>query len=402
MHGTMNELSRKLIDAGYIPEEHKLEFVTEEHGGCKRVYSEFDWSGSWKQFEYSPKFLRHMVFEAPCGLLMDGIDSYSYMGFMGIDWCPENDNSTHACPHKKDGCPLNHEYLRSAFGHKRNILQCAFHFSNKAYDYENSTEKAWADYHKIQECKRKEFYSRLKWNPEARFCECINWDDEKQNWTARYDPWSCVHGCWNDVCVLTGRRLDEKKGNVFYDAKVIQVCHDGSIWDGESQISIIKGKKMFKSPKPIAICEAYAKLCKDFIYDREKNKFHQLLFFHKDASVEVLNVRVEFRESRDLLQDLRDVREGIKITHASDEIKLSAEAKRERRKKYQEAKRARSEKRRVYKWKRLLKDDEYFAKETKENGWTQPELMRQFFERELKKRGIVVEQKPAVEQLSLF
>jgi hypothetical protein len=180
------------------------------------------------------------------------------------------------------------------------------------------------------------------------------------------------------------------------------VCHDGSIWDGQSEISVVKGKKMFDGPKPLAICEAYSKLCKNWIFDREKARYHRELFFNKDMAVEVLNVRAEHRESRDLLQDLQDVREGIKITHASDEIKLSAKAKRERKEKYQEAKRTRREKRKVYEWKRLLKDDEYFAKKAKENGWTQPELMRQFFERELKKREIVVEQKSAVEQLSLF
>jgi len=53
--------------------------------------------------------------------------------------------------------------------------------------------------------------------------------------------------------------------------------------------------------------------------------------------VEVLNVRAERRESRDLMQDLEDIRNGIQVVHASDMQKLEAQAKKERRKKTHEA-----------------------------------------------------------------
>jgi hypothetical protein len=417
--GVMNELSKKLFEVGCKPEEYKPMFITEDHRGCRRVYSEFDWSDNWHCFEYSPEFLRRIVFESPCGLLMKGIDSYSHMVFMGIEWCPENNNSVHRCPFNRVNCELNHEYLRPAIGHKHDIVQCAFHFSDRVYDYENSYEKAWDEFYAMQERKRKEFYSRMKWNPEAKYCQCINWDEIKQNWYASYNPQRCTMGCWNTICVLTGRRLDGKKGNVFYDVKITRICHDGSFWDGEKTINIIKGKKMFDSLKPLPICEAYAKLCKSWIFDREKARYHRELFFNKDMIVEVLNVRAEYRESRDLLQDLRDIQEGIKIIHASYEKKESAQAKRERRKKYQEDKRRRREKRNIAKWKRLLKDEEYLKQYVKEHrylsydedetenlkdiDWDKKDIesiafYKEWAEKELKKRGI--EREP--EQLTLL
>jgi hypothetical protein len=238
----MNELTQKLIEAGCEPEKHKAEFIAEPHKGCKLVYSEYSWT-HWNCLEYSPGFLRHMVFESPCGLLMYGISTYSHMGYMGITWCPENNNSVHACPKKKDGCKLNHKHLRDAFGHKKNILQCAFRFSNKVYDYENSYEKAWDDFHAMQERKKAEFYSKLKWdNPDYRFCACIKWDDAKHEWYAKYNPWNCVYECNSEgTCTLTGKSLGGKKGNVFYDLKVIRVRHDGTFWDGQKEVSITKG-----------------------------------------------------------------------------------------------------------------------------------------------------------------
>ena len=47
--------------------------------------------------------------------------------------------------------------------------------------------------------------------------------------------------------------------------------------------------------------------------------------------VEVQNIRAEYRESRDLLQDLQDIHNGITVIHASDQIKQNKESKRLRR-----------------------------------------------------------------------
>ena len=47
--------------------------------------------------------------------------------------------------------------------------------------------------------------------------------------------------------------------------------------------------------------------------------------------MEVLNLRYERRESRDLLQDLRDVAAGIAVVHEADLKKAQKEAKHSRR-----------------------------------------------------------------------
>lgn len=60
-----------------------------------------------------------------------------------------------------------------------------------------------------------------------------------------------------------------------------------------------------------------------------------------------MNLRWERRESRDLLQDLRDVANGIAVQHKSDMDKASKEAKRIRR--------AESQQRRISKFKRMIR-----------------------------------------------
>lgn len=47
---------------------------------------------------------------------------------------------------------------------------------------------------------------------------------------------------------------------------------------------------------------------------------------------EVENIRIEARETRDLLQDLQDVAEGIEVVHASDLLNAAKEQKSRRRK----------------------------------------------------------------------
>lgn len=379
-----NDLTWKLFAEGYTPDNHP---------------ENVKWVSYKYEFEYTPKYVRQMVLESPCGLLMKGTDFCGYMSYMGIDWRLENNNSVHRCPYSKVECELNHEHLKKAIGHKGDIVQCAFHTTDKTYDYGKSVEKVWDDFHAMQERKKTEFCRRFKWNPDERHCNCIHWDDLKQDWFAKYDPSDCACGCYvRDICVLTGKRLDGEKGNVFYDVKIARVCHNGGLWDGDKVISIQKGKKMFDNPKPLAICEAYAKFCKDRIIDREKSRLHRELFFNTDTTIEVINIRAEHRESRDILQDLRDVREGIKVTHASDLTKAAKAAKRERKVKRQEDKKRRIDKKMIERFKLHLVDDEAVKTYAEEKG-VSVEWLKKFAEQQLAERGIVVEK---VEQVSLF
>ena len=60
---------------------------------------------------------------------------------------------------------------------------------------------------------------------------------------------------------------------------------------------------------------------------------------------EVENIRIEARESRDLLQDLADIAAGIEVIHQSDLEKAAKVKKREDREKRKEYKKRRLERR---------------------------------------------------------
>lgn len=321
----MNALTSKLLAAGYTKDDN-FEYIR--------------WNENWNEFEYTHKFISYMVLEAPCGLLMHGKSfNGGAMSYMGIDWTLENNNAVYACPYKRVNCELNHEYLRVPTGGRNNFVECAFHFANEAYNYDNSYEKVLDELNAVKARKRQEFFGKLKWNQAAIGCACIRWDNDKMGWCAEYDPAECAGNCAErEVCALTGKRLYGQKGNVFYDVKITTVRHDGSLFDGEETTTIIKGKKAFSEPKPIAICEAYAKKCGHLILHKEKAERYNALFNSQDITIEVLNVRAEYRESRDLLQDLKDVQEGIEVIHESDLKKQQAEAKRERAAKAKEEK----------------------------------------------------------------
>ena len=79
---------------------------------------------------------------------------------------------------------------------------------------------------------------------------------------------------------------------------------------------------------------------------------------------------------------MRDIQEGIEVTHASDLIKAKKQAKRDAKEARLEAK----ENKVIKNMKKLLNGDD--------------ENLKEFAERELKRKGIVVEEKP--EQLSMF
>lgn len=67
------------------------------------------------------------------------------------------------------------------------------------------------------------------------------------------------------------------------------------------------------------------------------------IFLGKVKSVEVMNIRVERKVGRDLLQDLKDVEAGIEVIHASDLEAAQKEAKHQRRVKAAEQRQKRME-----------------------------------------------------------
>lgn len=46
--------------------------------------------------------------------------------------------------------------------------------------------------------------------------------------------------------------------------------------------------------------------------------------------LEIINVRIEIKSSKDLMQDLADIRDGFEVVHESDKVKAAKEQKRQR------------------------------------------------------------------------
>lgn len=111
----------------------------------------------------------------------------------------------------------------------------------------------------------------------------------------------------------------------------------------ETITSITKGIKLARAS--VTICEAIVKYGRRWIQSTVYLQNHSFCYF--GGSVEVMNLRWERRESRDLLQDLRDVANGIAVQHKSDMDKASKEAKRIRR--------VESQQRRISKFQKMIR-----------------------------------------------
>ncbi len=208
------------------------------------------------------------------------------------------------------------------------------------YRYEGSLEEL----EKLHEEEVRE--KEIKFSLERGGCVCrehMTFDRDTQEWQMHYDPYRCGQRQCCGLCPVLGHELDEKKGNVFYDVKIRRQRSDldGTLFEGQVDTNITRGRKMFSHPVSMDICRACVKLCQDRIERTVRMEYFSELFhaerYGKEFTVEVLDIRAERRESRDLAQDLEDIRNGIQVVHASDMEKLEAKVKKERREKAHEA-----------------------------------------------------------------
>ena len=81
----LNKLTQRLFSEGYTKENYPDDV---------RPFDPF-----YGGFTYRRETLYRLVFETPCGLLVEGSHFvYGTMSFMGVDWMPENDNPVVTCP----------------------------------------------------------------------------------------------------------------------------------------------------------------------------------------------------------------------------------------------------------------------------------------------------------------
>lgn len=381
MYGDMNELTKKLLAEGYTKDNHP-DYVR--------------WYANTHEFEYTSDFLYNSVWEAPCGIMRKGEFTHGYMGYMGVEWRVENNNYNFHCPYRKKECELWHPLLKELnYGGK-----CSWHLSDKPYDYDNSAEK-------IDDGRKKLTLENLnkKFGTNGMIsCVCCHINEDTCEPYFRYNPYDCLNytnnGCFNSKCWCTGKERDLTLGNVYYDVKTTTEYRKGFIV--EPVIQIAKGKKLFDSRKPIIDLEMYLKIYPDSVWEKEKMRHHMQLhnakYHNKKFELEVLNIRIEKRESRDLLQDLEDIREGIEVVHESDKNKKTKEAKSERRKKYQEDKQKRAKKKRLEQIEENIRTGTY----KDADGDIQPltPVLLMHYKETLKENGIEIREQMGMDDLN--
>lgn len=262
----------------------------------------------------------------------------------GEEWCHENDNPVVRCPYDKPNCPMNDERLHGMLGIQ---CWCVCHRTEEPYDYEHSFEKAERERQEEKDRKYQEYSDAHN----GRICSRhMDYNERTREWHMNYEPSTCAKMCFsqNGYCPVLGRELSKKRGNVYYDLKtsvtVKQQEAQCSMFDGEQLTHIEKGMRVFDKPCSMDICEAFVKVQSDkILHDYQINHSTEYML-NETFRAEILNIRAEAKPSRDLMQDLQDIKDGITITHASDTEKRAKEYKKKKRKEAQQKKIERLEK----------------------------------------------------------
>lgn len=346
-----NELTKRLLAEGYTSENHPP--YVEVGRTCRSKENPLDnFEGG---FQYYIWYVNKKAFRTPCGLMCKGTLCMTGLFFNRQEWNFENDLANIHCPYYNCDCDKKDARLP-----REGVLKdfCNVHMTDEEYRYEGSVEeilKLWED--KIH---RDKISFSLQRN--GRTCDNhMRYDRDAGEWKMHYDPGTCASlrcmGHAHDmgsrgICPILGRELCKEKGNVYYDLKISfrRKDLDGTLFDGQIDTQIKKGIRVFDHPVSMDICRNYVKLCKDDICWKVKSEYHAKLFFaeryeRNEFAVEVLNIRAEKKESRDLMQDLQDIRDGIQIIHASDDEKQNKEQKSKKRQQAKEKRIAAMEKR---------------------------------------------------------
>lgn len=335
-----NELTKRLLAEGYTAARYP-DYVHIGHSG---EYGKQPLENCKGGFEYNWQYIIKQTFRTPCGILCLGKSCMTAMSYKGIDWTFENDLAHIHCPYRKV-CGLRDPRL-PLDGIVGNF--CAVHMTKEAYVYEGSLEDLKRKRDEQIDRQKADFIAKRH----GRACILqMTYDYDKTEWKMSYDPSQCARLCSNVYCPILGKELDKKKGNVFYDLKTVRRRKelDGTIFEGEKTVCVRKGIKVFERSMSMDICRKYVQLCKDDLIAWIRLNHHSELYFGRckggdGFELEVLNIRAERKESRDLIQDLRDIEDGILVVHASDEKKAATAQKSETRKVSRQKKIARLEK----------------------------------------------------------
>lgn len=322
-----NKLTKELLAEGYSAECHPDYVMV----GSTCPDKDNPLSNLDGGFVYVRSHIRKMTFRTPCGLQCRGESCMSSLELEGIEWTFENDMATVQCPYRIAVCEDKHESLPCTGVIK---TWCNVHQVDEPYQYENSLEQVEElEEKRISEDKR-EFIEARK----GRACEHhMYYDPDQRAWTMRYRPQICAQNNCRGYCPILGKELDKKRGNVFYDLKTTYLRTDlnGTLFEGQVDSHIEKGRRVFQRPVSLDICRSYEKLCKAELEASIRLKYHSQLFYaefhHEKFEIDILNIRSECRASRDLLEDLENLKQGIKISFYEENEQWKQKQKKEAR-----------------------------------------------------------------------
>ena len=302
------------------------------------------WAADQHNFAYRCDWKFTPTWESPCGLLI-----HSHGDGWGDTWvdgefkCAENDNPLFGCPIPGKPCP--HRLAHPAG------INCQFHRTDREWTWDESVEA-------LEKARLNRF--RVLWEDTMRrypdwngYClnlKRVDLPDGGAKYEARYNLEECIRSrCTNTQCVCRcGAVRNTRPANIFYDLYRERHYTIGMV--PYSETIIHKGNKVFD--KAIAWTDAEIAL-KIWNHNPDSHLLPSQMWNRLNASrnretdteaffirhhgrynervdcrliVEVRNVRIARNETRDMLQDLMDVQNGIKVKHASD-LKKAAEAK---------------------------------------------------------------------------
>ena len=326
----LNELTKRLYQEGWTREHHP----------------DYVYQSDWENLGYRFDYLKDTAWALPCGLLTCGRSvSTSDVSYGGVWYCAENDNPVIRCPYERKNCPHQNPVLGR-------YCMCVCHQTDVPYDYEKSAEKAEAE----RDHEKQKAYVEITG---GQYCANViaNNGFEPGWYQVDFNVERCIQlRCQNPVCSITKKQRNLQKVNVFYDIVRERVTRRGILED--RQTSVEKGVRVFS--KPVARTDAelwlaakkagYNPFCdKDIISPHLSREDLQMEYFSKhhrkwpdydyfEFHYRVQNIRIEAKETRDLMQDIQDTENGIEVFHASDAEKAEKVKKQESRQKAEEDK----------------------------------------------------------------
>lgn len=325
MNNELNDLTRRLYAQGYTRDKHPDTVC---------------WS-DWKNFGYKWETKLGFTWETPCGLLIRGESdvgrslAISECSYQRVWYCPENDNPLHRCPYRRADCKHIPQGLK--------LIMCPCHQTDKPYDYGHSVEKIEAE-------QTREAHKQYMELTGGSYCACVVGSNGCQGgwYQVKYDVEACIRQrCTNPVCAVRRKPRDLKKVNIFYDVRRTWITRRGFL--EEKKVEVTKGLKVFDHAVVQTDAEIWLKIkeheasplnnyaviehpkktmddrCQEF-FSRMHRQYGDYDYF--EFQYEVENIRIARSEQRDLLQDLRDVSEGIEVVHAADSLKAAKAQKR--------------------------------------------------------------------------